>query len=296
MPLVLINGAKPGPTLYLGSAIHGDEVNGVAIVSRVVSGIDPAALAGRVICVPTQNPLAFQVEHRVPVGLYFKSPLDQMPIDPWLSFPGNREGTVAERIAHRLFELIRACDYALDVHTPTHGGRYVPIAILPHPSLAAYTRVEAFAEAFGAGHTVKTDTGVYVRDGVLCVEATRAGVPAFTFEIGEGARVEEEVTEAGSRCVLNALRFLEMLPGQPRPIGEPRVIREFVGVRATKGGILRTEVPLGSRVRRGDVMARIFSVFGDEVETVAAPRDGLFVRMTTFPTVMTGDRVVTLGV
>jgi len=111
-----------------------------------------------------------------------------------------------------LFSLIRGCDAAIDVHTPTRGGRYVPITILPHPSLPAYDRADCPRPGFGSGWIMATDQGMYVRDGILCVEATRAACPAFTFEIGEGGRVEEAATETGTRCVLNAMRHLGMLP------------------------------------------------------------------------------------
>ena len=259
--------------------------------------VRPDQSAGSLVCVLVQNPLACRADHRVSVDLYFRSPLDQMPIDPWTCFPGNAEGNVAERLAHVLFGLIRACDYAIDIHTPTRGGRYVPIAILPHPSLGEpFRRAEALAHAFGAGHIMKASEGLYVRDGILCVEATRAGVPAFTFEIGEGGRVEPELVPLGVRCILNALRFLKMLPGEIEPPPETIVMTRFVGLRASTGGLLRTEARLGSRVRAGDVLARVRNVYGDERETIRAPADGVFVRATTFPAVAAGERVATLGV
>jgi predicted deacylase len=296
-PLWLINGATDGPRLYLGASIHGDEVSGTEILFRVCAALPPERLAGSIVCVPVQNPLAFQVEQRIPVGLYLKSPLDQTPIDPWSNFPGNAHGNVTEQLAATLFTLITACDYAIDVHTPTRGGRYVPIAILPHPGLGeAFRRAEALAVAFGAGCIMKTEQGFYVQDGILCVEATRAGVPAFTFELGEGGRLEADVIAVGVRCVQNALRFLHMLPGEPEIPSETVVMTRFVGLRATRGGILHTEVSLGARVRAGDILARIFSVYGDELEAIRAPMDGLFVRMTTFPSVSSGERVATLGI
>lgn len=297
LPLLLINGASEGPRVYLGATIHGDEVGGLEILLQACAQLRPEALAGSILCVLVQNPLAFQADHRIPIGLFLKSPLDQMPIDPWSSFPGNADGNMAERLADVLFNLITTCDYAIDIHTPTRGGRYVPITILPHPSLGeAFRRAEEVATAFGSGYIMKTSEGFYVKDGILCVEATRAGVPAFTFEIGEGGRVEPDLIPIGARCVLNALRFLKMLPGGVEPPPETVVMTRFVGVRATKGGLLRTAADLGSHVRKGDLLARIHSVYGDEREAIHAPLDGIFVRMTTFPTVAAGERVVTLGV
>ncbi len=297
LPLLLINGVADGPRLYLGAAIHGDEVSGIEILSRVCAAVQPEHLAGSMVCVLVQNPLAYQAEHRIPLGVYLKSPLDQMPIDPWSNFPGNPSGNITEQLAHTLFALITTCDYAIDLHTPTRGGRYVPISILPHPSLGdAFQRAEALAVAFGSGYMMKTEEGFYVQDGILCVEATRAGVPSFTFEIGEGGRLERDLIPIGVRCVHNALRFLQMTPGELKPPPETVVMTQFVGLRATRGGILHTEVELGSRIRTGDVLTRIYSVYGDELEKIHAPVDGVFVRMTTFASVMAGERVATLGI
>jgi hypothetical protein len=143
---------------------------------------------------------------------------------------------------------------------------------------------------------MKTDKGMYVRDGILCVEATRAGVPAFTFEIGEGGRLEPDLVDMGARCVLNALRYLRMLPGSPEQPATTVRMREFVGLRSTRGGVLYTEAPLGVFVKKGDLLARIVSVYGDEVERFTAPVEGLFVRSTTLSTVASGERVATIGV
>jgi predicted deacylase len=295
LPLALIHGARPGPTFYVGAAIHGDEANGVAIVARLLGSLDPSALAGRLICVPVQNPLAFQADHRVPVGLYLKTPLDQAPIDPWTTFPGDPAGNFTERLSHTLFSLIRQCDAAVDIHTPTRGGRYVPITILPHPSLSVYAEADGLGRAFGSGYIMATDQGMYVRDGILCVEATRAGVPCFTFEIGEGGRLEPEIVATGARCVLNALRYLKMIAGTVEPPATTVRLREFVGMRSTRGGLLYTEASLGAMVRAGDRLARIENVYGEEVETIRAPADGLFVRTTTLSTVAAGERVATLA-
>ena len=297
LPLLLINGASEGPRFYLGAGMHGDEVSGIEILSRVCAHLQPENLAGSIICVLVQNPLAFQAEHRFPVGLYFKSPLDQTPVDPMTNFPGSPSGNMTDRLSHTLFQLITMCDYAIDIHTPTHGGRYVPIAILPHKSLGnGFRRAEELAVAFGSGYIMKTDEGMYVQDGVLCVEATRVGVPSFTFEIGEGGRLEEEVVQIGVKCVLNALRYLRMIPGEIEKPRESVVMTRFVGLRAARGGILHTQVGLGERVAKGDVLARVYSVYGDEVEVISAPTDGILVRTTTFPSVSTGERVATLGI
>jgi predicted deacylase len=296
LPTLLVNGTRPGPRLYLGAAIHGDEVNGVEIVARSLARFDPNDLSGSIVAVLVQNPLALHADHRLALSQYLRSPLDQTPADPWSCFPGTPDGSLAEKIAHTLFGLIRTCDYAIDLHTPTRGGRYVPITILPPPALGAAARkAEELGVAFGSGYVVKTDTGMYVRDGILAVEATRAGVPAFTFEIGEGGRLEPGLIAVGVRCVTNALRHLGMLAGVPEKPARTVRVREFIGVRAARGGLLHTEVELGASVARAEVLARILSVYGDELEAITSPADGVFVRSTTLSTVAAGERVATVG-
>ena len=296
LPVVVINGARRGPRLYLGAAIHGDEVNGVAILSDALAELDPATLAGSIICVPVQHPLAFYADHRIPLSQFMKSPLDQAPIDAWTCFPGDPRGNLAQIVAAALFDLIRRCSCAIDIHTPTRGGRYVPIAILPSLSLGAPAQAAGWlAEQAATGYVMKTNVGMYVSPGILCVEATKLGVPAFTFEIGEGGQLERAMIDEGARCVRNALIGLGMIPGERRLPAAAHVMREFLGIRARRGGLLHTLLPLGSQVRRGDALARIVDIFGDTVETVLAPEPGVFVRATTLSTVSTGERVATLG-
>ncbi len=295
-PIVLVNGSKPGPRFYLGAAIHGDEVNGISILAKVIASLDPKKLAGSIVCVPVQHPLAFYADHRFPVSQFMKSPLDQAPIDAWTVFPGDAGGNLSQIVAAKMFALIRECSCAIDIHTPTRGGRYVPIAILPSMSLgAAAERALWLAEQCATGFIVKGDRGMYVSRGISCVEATAAGVPAFTFEIGEGGRLEQSVTDEGARCITNALIGLGMIEGERRLPPVSHLMSDFLGLRAHRGGLLRTEVELGAVVKKGQLLATITDIWGDVVETVVAPQDAVFVRSTTLSNLATGERAVTLG-
>lgn len=297
LPLILINGTRPGPRLYLGAGIHGDEVNGIALVTRALAQVDPNELSGSIVCVPVQQPLALQADHRLPLAQFLKSPLDQVPADAWTCFPGDANGNIAQVMAATLFRMITRCDMALDIHTPTRGGKYVPIAILPHHAMGEHAqRAQEMAHLLGTGWIVRGERGMYVSDGILCVEATKAGVPCFTFEIGEGGRLDMDFVKTGMTCVLNLLRGLGMIAGARAEPAVTHVMRDFVGIRATHGGILVTEVELGAAVREGQILCRIYDVYGEVVEEVASPADGLFVRATTLGTVSRGERVATLGV
>ena len=100
LPLLVLRGSRPGPVFYIGAAFHGDEVNGVEVATSFARSLDLKSLSGTVLMVPAQNPLALQAQHRVFVGHYLKSPLDQSPNDPWISFPGDANGNMAAQLAH----------------------------------------------------------------------------------------------------------------------------------------------------------------------------------------------------
>lgn len=296
IPLDIIHGGQPGPVLYLGAAIHGDEVNGVGILFRALEDINPIELCGSVVAVPVQHPLSFQADHRLPISQFIKSPLDQAPADAWTVFPGTKNGNLAQILAATLFELIVQCDFAIDIHTPTRGGRYVPIAILPSANLGdIQQRVVDMAHAFGSGWIMNGHTGIYVADGILCVEATRAGIPCFTFETGEGGRLEEPVINQGAGYVQNVMRWLNMIDGELVPPQTSYLMSDFLGLRAERGGLLLPHAELGELINTGDKLCSIVNIYGDEIEIITAPTDGVFVRATTLSTVSRGERVATLG-
>jgi len=298
LPVVALRGAKPGPVFYLGAAFHGDEINGVELVNRLARSLDLRALKGTIVAVPVQNPLAFRVQHRYFLGHLIKSPLDQSPADPWVSFPGDADGNMAALIAHALFaNLMGGADYLVDVHTPTTGGRYAPFAFLPPPSLGAVAaEAEEMAKAFGADFILATEQGIYVHEQSPHVVMAKRGAVAMGIELGEGGRVEGEVTKRGLDGLMNLLRRIGMLEDGAAKLGRRMVISSMTIVRAHRGGLLERKVELNEEVAKGQLLATVSDVFGEIVERIAAPHAAPVVRITTFPVVSAGERVVQLGV
>ncbi|MFI4988967.1 MAG: succinylglutamate desuccinylase/aspartoacylase family protein [Alphaproteobacteria bacterium] len=298
LPVVALRGAKPGPVFYLGAAFHGDEVNGVELVQRFARTLDLRELRGTIVMVPVQNPLAFQVQHRYFLGHFIKSPLDQSPADPWVSFPGDADGNMAGLLAWALFDkLMQHADYLIDIHTPTTGGRYAPFAFLPPPRIGDAAReAEALATAFGADFILSTEQGIYVHEQTPHVVMAKRGAVAMGIEVGEGGRLEPAVTERGLQGLANVFRTIGMLGGVGRASGRRMVISAMTVIRARRGGILHLKVALNQEVAAGAVVATITNMFGEVVEEIAAPHAGPVVRIATFPVVSAGERVVQLGV
>src|SRR4051794_23219925 len=195
IPVTVIRGQRPGPTGFVLAAVHGDEINGVDIVRRLIFDIGHEKLAGTLIAIPVVNIPGFLTQSRY---LPYHRDLNRF-------FPGKRKGNNAERFASRIFaEIIQKCDFGIDLHTAASGRVNLPHVRgdMNHP------RVRKLARAFGA--TVLVDqAGV---KGSLRREATDAGVPTILFEAGETARFSQKISLAGLRGVLSVLSEMGMWP------------------------------------------------------------------------------------
>jgi len=298
IPVIVVRGMMPGPVIYVGAGLHGDETTSVAIAARLAHAMDPKQLCGTLIAVPVQSPLAFRIQHRLPIDQFVKSPMDQNPSDVFHAFPGDPNGNLASKIAYILFDrLMSQAEYIFDVHTPTTGGRYAPFAFLPPTRCGGVVeRCRELAMLFGADFILANDKGMYVGDKNPHVVAAERGKVAFGIEVGEGGRLEPTEVERGIRGLHNIMRHLSMIPGKTEVFGRREMIRTMTVIRSARAGMLQLCAALQDHVVRGQVVATITNVFGELIEEIVAPHDGPVVRITTFPTVPSNERVMQLGV
>ncbi|MFO0998580.1 MAG: succinylglutamate desuccinylase/aspartoacylase family protein [Alphaproteobacteria bacterium] len=298
LPVIVLRGSKPGPVFVTSAAVHGDEINGIEIVTRFAGALNLRRLKGTVIVLPVQNPLAVQAQHRYAVSTFLRSPLDQSPADPWAAFPGNPDGNTAARVAHLIYNrFLRHADYLIDIHTPTTGGRYAPFAFLPPPKVGAVSRrCLELAKAFGADFILYTEHGVYVMEESPHVVMARAGKVAFGVEVSEGSHIHPEDTKRAIQGLTNVLIAVGMIPGKVKRLGHRLVIKDQFVIRASRAGLLERHCQLNETVRKGQVLATVRNMFGEVVEEVRSPRAGRVVRVATFPIVSAGERVAQLGV
>jgi predicted deacylase len=298
IPVVVVRGAGPGPVVYVGAGLHGDETTSVAIAARLAHECEATQLFGTLIVVPVQSPLAFRIQHRLPIDQFVKSPMDQNPCDVFHAFPGDPKGNLASKIAHILFhQLMSPAEYIFDIHTPTTGGRYAPFAFLPPVRCGdVVQRCMELARIFGADFILANDVGMYVGDKNPHVVAAESGKVAFGLEVGEGGRLEPKEVERGIRGLINIMRHLKMLKGETEQLGRQEMIRTMTVIRSTRAGMLELRAGLQDQVVKGQVIATITNVFGEVIEEIMAPHDGPVVRITTFPTVPSNERVMQLGV
>lgn len=281
IPAIVMNGRHAGPTVCVTAAIHGDEINGVEAIRRLLMELRPPDLAGAVIAVPVVNELGFMAGSRfLPDGR-----------DLNRSFPGSPRGSLAARIAHLLMgEVVSRCDLAIDLHSGSGRRGNLPQirADLDDPDT-----LEA-ALVFGAPATIHAR----VRDGSLREAATQHGVRMLLFEGGESNRYDPYAIEAafdGVRRVLAHVGVLSDAPTDPPPTF---LSRRTQWVRAARGGLLRLEVELGEHVERRQLLGNFADIYGRRNLAVRSPVDGLLIGINRSPLVNQGDalfHVATVG-
>jgi predicted deacylase len=277
--VLVVNGAEDGPTLCLTAAIHGDELNGIEIVRRVLYGLDPDELSGTVIGVPIVNLQGFRRASR-----YLP---DRRDLNRF--FPGAENGSSASRIAHSFFtEVIQYCDALVDVHTGSFARTNLPQlrADMKNPEVARLT------QGFGATSVLYNPGAV----GTLRRAATDAGIPAVTIETGEPARLQETKIAHGTRGVETLLDHLGMhktvsIWGEPEP-----VYYQSTWVRADRGGLLFGDVDLGQRVRKGEVLGTVTDPITNLRSELRSPEDGRVLGMALNQVVMPGFAAFRIGI
>lgn len=273
VPVTVVRGA-PGPTLFVTATVHGDELNGVGILRGLLSDTDFSGLKGTLIAVPVANVPGFlNQDRRLP---------DRRDLNR--SFPGSRKGSLTARLADVLFrEVIRQSDFGIDLHTG--GGEranYPQVrADLSQPGVAE------LAHAFGCPLIV-AGAGP---DQSLRKTAVAAGVPTIVYEAGSARRFERPFISSGIAGIVNVLRHLRMMPGEPAAPPLSLVVERTHWVRARAGGILDIRVELGQPLRLGQTISVNTNPFGRERSQIKAPHGGVVLGLTQLPLVHPGDPV-----
>ena len=279
VPVTVLRGRRPGPTLFLTGAVHGDELNGVAIIRDLLIDQDFSDLAGTLIAVPVVNVPGFLHQSRM---LPDNRDLNR-------SFPGSAEGSFTARLAQRMFhEVIRRSDFGIDLHT-AGGDR----ANYPHVRAdLSDRRVAELAAAFGSPVVIHGRGP----GGALRRAAADAGVPTIVYEAGSARVFERRFIDQGIAGVQNVLRHLGMLDGGP--VGQPPLrleVRKSSWLRASAGGILDLKVALGEAVARGQVISINTNPFGRERSQLVSPAAGIVIGLTRSPLVHPGDAICHLA-
>ena len=270
----VLNGAKPGPTVFVSAAIHGDEIIGTAVIQRLAKKLDPAVLAGTVMLVPVANIFGFITHSRY---LPDRRDLNR-------SFPGSAGGSLAGQLAHVFYrEVVARCQLGIDIHSAAIH-RYN----LPQIRIAAGNRkLVELAMAFGAPVIIESP----LRDGSLRDLAQKHGVDMLLMEAGEALRFDRLSIETGVEGVERVLAHMGMIEADDglTTVGIPARANRSVWVRSPRGGVVQTVRESGAPVRKGDLLACVAGLFGEDAQELVSPIDGIIIGHATLPVVHQGD-------
>ncbi|HKJ22272.1 MAG TPA: succinylglutamate desuccinylase/aspartoacylase family protein, partial [Gammaproteobacteria bacterium] len=265
---------RAGPRLFVCAAIHGDEINGVEIIRRLLKLPILKRLRGALVAIPIVNVHGFISHSRY---LPDRRDLNR-------SFPGSHKGSLAARLAHLFMEdIVSVCTHGIDLHTAAQHRNNLP-------QIRAYlddAETERLARAFSVPVILNSD----LRDGSLREAAAEQGIPMLLYEAGEALRFDEVAIRIGVKGILSVMRALDMLPQikHAKSPYQPVVARSSTWLRAPEGGILRNAIPLGAHVKKGDSLATIADPFGERDVDVKAPNSGIVIGRMNLPLVNEGE-------
>lgn len=274
IPVQIISGRQDGPCLMVCAAVHGDEINGVEIIRRLLNLKILDRVRGALIAVPVVNVYGFINQSRY---LPDRRDLNR-------SFPGSEAGSLAARLAYTFMnDVVAHCSHAIDLHTGAIHRENLP-------QIRAYLdskETRRMSQAFAAPVVLHSAPV----EGSMRQALHERDLPIIVYEAGEALRFNEVAIRAGVQGIVSVMRNLGMLPKQKRKgkTYEPLVARNSSWVRAPQSGILRMVVPLGAQVDKGQLLGVISDPFGEREESVEAPVSGIVIGRVNIPLANEGE-------
>ncbi len=279
IPVIVSRGKKPGPTILLLGGVHGDEVNGVAIVRKLIKLKLNRPVAGTIICIPVFNVFGFlNLSREFPDG----RDLNRM-------FPGSASGSLASQFAYKFTkEIAPLVDYVIDFHT---GGKERSNAPQVRCSFEDKETLE-LAKIFNAPFLLNSN---YIPKS-LRFTLYKMGKKAILFEGGKSNEINSEIVTAGVSGAKNVLKHLGFLEGEVEFENNCVVLDRSKWIRAPYSGLFNCDLQNDTYVRAKDVLGTISDPFGEFERKVKAPSDGYIFAVNTTPIVNKGDALFHLGV
>jgi len=292
IPVVVVNGAKPGPVLALVTGAHGTEYVSIIAVEKLIGELDPAQVSGTVILVPLVNVLSF--EQKVP----HVNPIDNKSMNRF--YPGKMDGTQTDRALFMITkEVVDRCDYLIDYHGGDLDESLRPYAYWGAVGKEAQDKTsKQMVLAFGLDHIIiwserPTDPAA---TRYLDNTASVRGKPSIVVEAGHAGTVESDDVALLVNGTLSTMRYLKMIPGEPHFIENPVWLAKVVDVLSDGPGIWYAYIKRGTYVQEGMKLGKITDYFGKVIQEPRAPVSGVALHVNAVPSLKKGDNIADIGV
>lgn len=273
IPVTVMRAKREGPTVFVCAAIHGDELNGIEIIRRLLQQKALKLTMGTLILVPMVNIYGVLSQSRY------------MPDRRDLNrcFPGSAKGSLAGRVAHTFMtEVVQHCDYGIDLHTGAIHRSNIPQVRANLDD----DETRELAQAFGVPVLLNSN----LRDGSLREAAVATGTKILLYEAGQALRFDEFSIRAGVKGILNVLGHIGLIKRKPvKKRVKHFIANNSVWCRANESGIVNNLKELGDSVLKNEAMATIGGPFGETFDTVKAPQAGIIIGKQNIPLAQEGD-------
>jgi len=292
IPVAVVNGAKPGPTLAIVSGAHGTEYASIVAVERLIQRIDPKAVSGTVILVPLVNIPSFEQK------IAHVNPVDGKSMNRF--YPGKADGTQTERASLAITrEVVEKSDHLIDLH-----GGDLDESLRPYSywTKTGNEKQDAISRemvlAFGldtiiisADRPKDPATSRYLEN-----TASTRGKPSITAEAGHAGTVEPEDVQALVDGCLSVMRYLKMLEGAPAVVESPVWIERVATIASEATGIFYPLVKRGTYVQKGAKVGYVTDYLGKPLLEARAPESGVVLFIRAVPSMTKGETIANIGV
>lgn len=280
VPVIVVKGKKDGPILGITAALHGNELNGISTIFKIIEEIDAKKLKGTLVLIPISNVPGYLMNQR-----QFSDNVDLNRV-----MPGKKDGVSSDRYAHSFVNrIVKKFDYHLDLHTASVGrvnSLYIR-ADLDNDD----TRTLAYLQ------NPQIIVKKYDEEGTLRAWANDHDIPSITIEIGNPNAFQHGLIDETLDGILNTMRHLKMLSGDVKDmIQDTTVCDHSFWIYANNGGIVDVLPKLADHVKEGQLIAKIYNVFGEVKQKVHAERSGIVIGKNVRPNCEAGTRLLHLGV
>jgi predicted deacylase len=295
LPFMAIESSNPGPVVWLTGCIHGDEVTGIVTIQEVFKTIrKQPLLSGSLYAFPLMNPIGFETASR-------NITLSKEDLNR--SFPGDKSGSVAERIADKIFSTIKETNPTLVLDLHNDWMKSIPYTLVdPNPGSAHKKAYEQTLKVAGeSGFLVVQETEDV--KGSFSYSMIENDIPALTIELGESYIVNEMNVEYGVKSILGILGYLNMItkPAEDFTYQAPEAAKgktlKFTSLPVSSAsGIIRFLTHPGDIVKTGQSVAKIYNAFGKLQDTLLCKQDGVVLGHSDFSVAFPGAPVMAFGV